>query len=252
MTDEVITPEPTEVEKQAMEMGWKPKEDFDPDTGKEWVSAETFVARKPLFEKIEKQSKELKTLREGLHAMKGQFETMSKSAYDKALSDLRKQRKEALANEDAEAALDLNNQIARMESEPPKQLELDLPEPDTSGNEVVLAWRTKNAWYGTNQELTAKADALGRTYVNMGMAPEDVLATVTKDIKKLYPENFKNPNREKASAVETKTNNSQPAGPKNDAPKLTPEEVEIMNKIVRTGVMTKEEYLKAYAETQGE
>ena len=42
----------SEVEIQAMEHGWKPKEQFDESSGKKWRSAEEFMDRKSLFDKI--------------------------------------------------------------------------------------------------------------------------------------------------------------------------------------------------------
>jgi cytochrome c556 len=84
MTDEVIVPsgtEPTEapveqapqrsdIETRALEMGWRPKEEFE-GSEDDFIDAKEFVRRKPLFEKIEHQSKELKQIKQALEACKG-------------------------------------------------------------------------------------------------------------------------------------------------------------------------------------
>lgn len=194
------------IEDQAREMGWRPREEFDDSSGKEWVSAEIFVARKPLIERIEKQSRELRDLKTGLEEFKKIHNKVAETEYNRALADLKRQRKEALAEEDAEKALDVNNQIVEMQkSGPPRQ------ETSQKGDPAVYqAWLAKNTWYTNDATLQAKANVLSRAYIGT-MSPEDILDQVTQDIKAMYPEKFRNTNRNKASAVETKTNQASPS-----------------------------------------
>ena len=91
------------VEDKAREMGWSPKEDFEGDESK-WVSAETFVARKPLFDKIESQSKYIKSVekstrqtQEALQALAEHHKKVALVAFKKELGDLKTQRRAALA-----------------------------------------------------------------------------------------------------------------------------------------------------------
>ena len=58
-------PELSPVEQKALEMGWRPKEEWTGEEG-DFISAETFVARKPLFDRIEHQNKELKQVKQYL------------------------------------------------------------------------------------------------------------------------------------------------------------------------------------------
>ena len=96
------TPEPTEVEKRAMEMGWKPRSEFDGEDDA-FIDAKEFVRRAPLFEKIETQSKQLKALERSIDALKQHYTAREEAAVKNAIKSLKEQRKEALSQGDGDA-----------------------------------------------------------------------------------------------------------------------------------------------------
>src|SRR5690349_15603602 len=97
-----------------MEMGWNPE--FDgPD--EDFIDAKEFVRRKPLFDKIEHQSKELKQVKTALEALKVYATTANETAYKKALSDLKSARKVALTEGDGDKFEIIDNQIKDAEKQ---------------------------------------------------------------------------------------------------------------------------------------
>ena len=58
-TPEQTAPELSPIEQKALEMGWRPKEEFEGEEA-DFIDATEFVRRKPLFEKIDTVGKELR------------------------------------------------------------------------------------------------------------------------------------------------------------------------------------------------
>jgi hypothetical protein len=99
------------------------------------------------------------------------------------------------------------------------------------------------------------ADQIGTAYAakNPETSPDDVLKYVEQRVRKLYPENFRNPNKERPSAVEgrTQTQATEKKDGISDYP-LTDEERKVMNTFVRQGIMTKDQYIKDLKSVKGE
>ncbi len=255
-TTEVITekaPELSPVEQRALEMGWRPKEEFDGDE-EDFIDAQEFVRRKPLFEKIEHVGKELKETRKALKALQEHHQKVKEAEYQNALKALKAEKKAALEEGDADALIEIDERLASVKAEEVAQRaqqaqEARAPHPN------FVQWVQKNQWYQSDVELRSVADQIGTAYAvkNPDVAPDDVLKYVEQRIKKLYPENFKNPNRERPSAVEGRT--STPATEKRDAVSdypLTDEERKAMNTFVRQGIMTKEQYIAELRAVKGD
>ena len=86
--------QPNAVESKAKDMGWRPLEDFDgnPD---EFIDAGEFVRRKPLFDKIETTTKQLKNVSKSLDYLKEHYQKVKETEYNRAIADLNAQRKTA-------------------------------------------------------------------------------------------------------------------------------------------------------------
>ena len=113
------------------------------------------------------------------------------------------------------------------------------------------AWVESNKWYEKNPEMREYADIIGQGYASKhkDIDPEDVLTYVTKEVKARFRDNFQNPNREKPSAVEGTPIASTAKG--KSSFELTEDERRVMNTFVRTGVMTKEEYIDQVKSMRG-
>lgn len=239
----------TEIEVEAMNHGWRPKEDFDANeanAGKKWRTAEEFMDRKSLFDKIDSQHREIKDLKRGLTGLAEHNAKIEKSAYDRALSDLRAERKIALEEGNLVRAEEIRDQIDdikdQKEAVQVQPVVTDLP-PE------VLQWREQNSWYERDLTLTSFADGLGQRLIRRGMAPAEVMAEVTRQVRENFPEKFRNPNKDNAPKMEAGTRRT----PKQDSFRLNPEEERVMRTLIRAGAPIKEdEYIAQIKKLRGE
>lgn len=231
------------VETQAMDSGWVPKEQYHGEEHK-WVDAGEFLRRGELFKKIEDQSKQLKDVRVALNEMKKLHSQVREVEYKRALDALRVQKKTALEEGDAEAVIAADERIDLVK-EQVSQLKVQesndqIVEPQTDHPEFAQ-WTTQNNWYNTSTPMKAFADALGRELSQAGNSPSEVLKKVAVEVRKEFPHKFKNPNQEKAGAVET--------GVQRNASRtnftLTDEQRRIMHTFVKTGALTEKEYIES-------
>ena len=253
VTPEPEHKEPSAIEQRALEMGWRPKEEFDGDED-DFIDATEFVRRKPLFEKIDHVGKELRETRKALKALQEHHQKVKEAEYQNALKQLRSEKKQALEDGDADQLIEIDDRIAEAKAAEVVQRNQAIAEARAPHPNFV-AWVNKNQWYQSDVELRTTADQIGTAYAakNPEINPDDVLKYVEQRIKKLYPENFKNPNRERASAVEarTSTTTSEKKNGIDDYP-LTDDERRVMNTFVRAEIMTKEEYIRDLKAVKGE
>lgn len=239
-------------EQRALEMGWRPKEEFEGNE-EDFIDATEFVRRKPLFEKIDNVGKELRETKKALKALQAHHEKVKEAEFQHALKSLREEKKVALEAGDADRLIEIDDQIADAKAQEVvnrnRQVqEAAVPHPN------FIQWAARNPWYRTNAELTVVADQIGTAYAasNPTLSPDDVLKYVEQRVKKLYPENFSNPNKTRPSAVEggTSTPSKKPADDISNYP-LTDDERRVMMTFVRQGIMTKEQYINDLKKVKG-
>ena len=230
------------VEDRAREQGWRPKEEFDGEPSK-WVSAETFVAKGELIDRIESLGKKLKDSEKTIKMLSEHHTKVKESEFKRAVEFLKSQKKAAYESGDVDRIIELDDKIAEVRDtqKAQKQQEAVNAEPET--HPAFQSWVSENKWYEKNSEMRSDADAFGEAYArnNPDKTPTEVLEFVTRKIKKAYAEEFQNPNRNRPSGVEGGSGNRQ--GASRDSFTLTEEESRVMNTFVRNGVMTKEEYI---------
>lgn len=235
-------PQYTEVEQRAMEQGWVPEDQYN-GSGK-WRTAEDFLDRGELFAKIDEQNRRIKGMENTLHAAKVHLDNVRKTEYNRALVALRAEKKQALADGDADAVIAAEDQIEATKAEfvqeqfraqQAQQAQANQPNP------ALVAWVNKNQWYQTDRVMRIFADEIGRELAAEGIAdPKTLLDEVERRTKKEFPHKFQNPNRAKPGAVEGGGNKG---GQSRDSFQLTAEETQAMNRFVKSGLMTREEYI---------
>lgn len=235
------------IEEQAREMGWLPKEEYEAgerDPAK-WVPAEIFVARAPLFEKIDQETKanrylrkEVDNLKTVVHELKGHTDLARREGYKRAMEELKLAKRTALAEEDLIRADEIQDRIDDLKEEVKATPQ---PTPQQPPAEFV-EWSAQNQWYKLEPEMRKYADAVGIVAHNDGMSPSEVLRHVTEEVRKKYPEKFRNPMKDKAPAVETQPTSG--GAPKKSKFTPTPEQEAIAKRFAATGVMTVEQYYK--------
>jgi hypothetical protein len=243
----VVEHSPTEL--KAIESGWVPKEDFQGDEHK-WVEAGEFLRRGELFKKIEDQGKQLKDVRSALNEMKKLNSQIQEVEYKRALDTLKAQKKAALEDGDADAVIAADDRID-MVKEQQKEMQRQSPvaqSDEGSEHPEFVAWTEQNNWYKSSTPMKAFADALGQELARAGNSPSEVLKKVAAEVRKEFPNKFRNPNQDKAGAVEGGAGRGVSTSGKFT---LSDEERSVMNKFVRQGVMTEKEYVEQLKKVRG-
>lgn len=248
VTPEVAPQAPT-VEEIAREMGWNPEHD-----GPDKIDAAEFVRRKPLFDKIKQQGKELKEIRRMLEKVTTTSKMMSEAQYRRGIADAEKRMKAA------EDTLDIN--AFKQAATDKAQLEHGLQQ--IAAPEIppeVAEWCDKNPWFDSNEMMQADALAYREQYVRVHPnAPiTKVLAYVEQKIKKDYPEAFEaeRPKKQEAKPSTPPVESGGNSGGKADPyaklkSAMSAEEKRIMKQFIGPGKMSEAEYLEQYATVRGD
>lgn len=229
---------PSEIEQKAMEMGWRPRDEFN-GSDDDFIDAKEFVRRKPLFDKIEHSSREVKELRKALDALKTHYTTVKESEYNRALSTLKAARKDALTNGDGDQFEAIDQEIKRVEQEAVSVKQIDEVQPEPVQHPEFVGWLNRNPWYNSTPYMRQFADQVGLKLKGQ-MPPAEVLKEVEKAVKQEFPQKFRNPNKESAPNVDSSDGKS---GAKSGGFELSEQERRIMNTLVRTNQITKEKYI---------
>lgn len=251
-------PQRSETEQRAMEQGWRPKDEFQGDPER-FIDAGEFLRRGELFDKIDQQNRalrhqdqELKNVKQTLDQFKQHHANVEKAAYDRAIADIKKQRKEALADGDVDKFDQLETRMEQLKDERDKfvqNIQAQARQPKQEVPQVapeLQAWVAKNKWYETDVIMQGAADRYGTELAKQGIAPEEVLRRVEAKIKEEFPHKFTNPNRDRASAVDTPARNGGTGTKSNYQPSEA--ERQIAKNFVRAGLYkTEREY---YAELE--
>ena len=237
------TPQESESETRARAQGWVPKEEWS-GAGK-WRDAETFLDRGELFDKIERQRKDLQDLRKNQAAFASHLETVRKAEFARAMSVLREEKKAAYTDGNPDAILAAEDKMRALEAQAYAAQQQVVVQPQVSSEppQEFIEWQGRNSWYSpSNRAMVDFADAEGhRLQAQGGLSPQQILQEVETRVRREFPHKFTNPNRSKPGAVEASGN--RPSNAKEDYP-LTDDQRNVMNRLIRSGTMTKEDYIK--------
>lgn len=238
------------VEQEARAAGWVPKEEYNGDEHK-WVDAGEFLRRGELFSKIEKQNKELKDVRKALQQLAEHNAKIKDIAYKEAIETLKAQKKQALEEGDADALIEIDEKILETKEAQKAEQAAQKAQLKQEAQELhpeFAAWVNRNDWYSKFAPMRAFADSLGAELAAQGKSPSEVLKEVEKQVKEEFPQRFRNPNKDKPSAVES---GGGKAG-KQSYGGYEPTDIErqIAKRFVRQGAFKSEaEYFKQLAES---
>lgn len=233
----------TSIEEKAISMGWRPKEQFEGDE-EEFIDAKEFVRRQPLFDRIESQNKQLKNVTKALEALKTHYTRVEEAAVQKAINQLKAQRKSALADGDGDSFELFDDEIKKAEQQL-SAIEQVKNKPIVEEEVVHPEWQSfqsRNPWYNTTGYMRKFADEIGADLASKGIAPVEVLKQVEQAVRKEFPHKFVNPNKENAPTVEQGRGGPKPAGKDSDS-FMNEQERKVMNDLVRSGLLTKEKYI---------
>jgi hypothetical protein len=239
-------PEADEVETLAMELGWRPKGEFD---GDEFVSAKDYILKsRDIQDTMRTHNKDLKRklseLDSSVAELKSHNERVYKAEVSKLKSELKtlkKEKVEAISEGDVDRVDALDEQIDGVKEaikEPPNK---------SASNPEFDEWVAENEWYKKDLEMAQYADVIADQH--QGAPFGRMLKLVTAKVKEMYPEKFEKTKQPPGSPVEGSTKRTVTS--KFTEADLTPAQKDIMNQFVRQGIMTKKQYIADIEKTQG-
>jgi hypothetical protein len=241
-----------DIEAQARDNGWVPKEDFEANPhneGKKWRTAEEFMDRKSLFDKIDDQHREIRKLQQGYNALQQHSQQIEQKTRERLLKELREEKALAVKEGDVVKIEEIRDRIEEVKEMP--VVPVMTPQVDTAGVEKFNSWKNQNQWYDSNQEMRAFADAYGVAKHQEGkLTREEILVEVSKAVKMAFPQKFRNANKETAPPIEESTNRKSTS---NRGVQLDEMQEKIWKDLSRAGVpslkdpskkMTREEYIE--------
>lgn len=243
---------------KAQEKGWRPIDQWQGDPA-DWVDAKEFLGRQSLFDKISNLKSELQSQRRAfdndMKNIKAYISQMSEVEYQRALRELKSQKRVAIDDRDADAVEQIDKQIQTVEeSRATVKAQTQQPVDNREVQEKFAEWKGRNQWYVQDTELKEEADQIGIGYgaKHPNASVEQVFAHVEKQIKKLFPEKFGGSTKvsdttSNAPAVEgggiNKNSNPRPRTDRLTEADLTPPQRNMMQSMLRQKLMTKEQFL---------
>lgn len=238
----------SDVEQRAMEQGWVPEDQWQ-GTGK-WRSAEDFLDRGELFSKIEQEKRQRQRLEAVVEDLKKHHKQVREVEFKRAIAMLKEEKKNALEVGDAERVVEIDEQIAETKEAQRTAQQEPAPQVEEAPNPHFVAWLNRNGWYNTDTAMKVFADEVAKRTAFAGERnPRVILEEVEKAVKKEFAHKFTNPNRAKPNAVEGTGGKGK--SQTKDTFQLTDEETRVMNRFVKAGVMTKDEYIAEIKSTRG-
>lgn len=228
-------------EEQAKNQGWKPKDEWEGDEDK-WRPAKEFIERGEIFNKMDTINKELKETRKALKMLQEHHTKVKETEFKRAVDELKQMQKKHLEDGNSDGYLETTELLTDLKAEQKAREVVEQNKP-AQVDPRFTKWVDENKWYTQNPEMRKYADSIGIGYANSnaGVSPEEVLEYVEQEVKERFKSKFVNPNRSKPSAVESSKTAVSSTSNKFE---LSDDERRVMNTFVRTGVMTKEEYIE--------
>jgi hypothetical protein len=197
-----------QTEARARAMGWTPKDEFKGDPAK-WRDAGEFVERGerevPLLRaqnrRLEAKIGELSTT---VREMGDYLTKTEQRAYDRAIADLKQQRKDALAAGDGDAFDKADEQLEQLKRDAAAKAAQRADKKDDGGADPVYTeWESRNTWL-KDAELSDYAEFAAQKLRAGGekATGAEFLDLVAAKVKAQFPAKFTNPRRESAQAVE--------------------------------------------------
>lgn len=237
----------TDSEKAAMAQGWVPEDQYDGSA--KWRTAEDFLDRGELFAKIDEQKRRASALEGTLHEVKRHLKVVRETEYKRAINQLLANKKNALDEGDSERVVAIDEQMNTVKADAARSLQaMDQPIQVSQTHPQLQVWINRNPWYEQDVAMRTYADNYGTNLAARGMTDiREILQEVERSTKKEFSNKFTNPNRSRPGSVEgggAKGNQSR------DSFQLNEAETKMMNRFVRAGVMTKDQYIADIKEAE--
>ena len=243
-------------ENKARKNGWLPEDGWHGDAA-DWVDFKEFNLRGELMGRINEQSSIINHLTNKVDdrdtALKDMSELQSKiseQSYKKALNDLLSQKKEALAEDNYDQVVDIDEEISDLKDAKPKPVEAEEASTvDDKPPQEIIDWLAKpeQSWYHTDKTLRLLAEGFAVEFQqdNPNIPPLELIDKVNIRIRKEMPHKF-NTSGDVDTGGEYSSNTTRKRG--NGAASfsdLNEEQKAACLRFERLGTLTKEEYIKS-------
>lgn len=249
----------SEVELRAMEQGWKPLDQWEGDPA-EHRSAREYLDRGELLGVIKATKGELRELKNALRYMSEHQRKVHQSAYEQALSDLRKQKVDAIERGDGQKVVELDDRIQEHQQAIQTIRRAPAPVSEQDVSPTFENWLTRNQWYQTDPAKQAWANELavsfGRTKKAAGepVQEQELYDYITKEYRRIFVEPLRakappapDGGSKTAGAKATVTANASPESRlKTITAGLDPEDRRAVEKMIREGFVTVEQFVKDF------
>jgi hypothetical protein len=256
------SPPAEDIEREARSQGWVDESEFrgNPD---HWMDAETYVKRaqelNPILKKnnealnyrVSSLSSELAETKRTMAEFKAYHEGVEKRAYERALAELKSQKKEAVASGDGEKVVELDDRIAELRDRRPQEPEPPKVKSDPMQDPAFRGWIDANPWYMNSKAMAGAANQIAydlrQERPDLGFA--DFLTEVTRRVREEFPEKFSNQRRSAPAAVEgagAKVLDMAARRRERRFEDLPKEAQEACARFEKNGMCTREEYVKNY------
>lgn len=215
--------QPSEAEARARRMGWHPKDEYEASgrDASRWVSAEDFIARgeaelpvlrdrnRNLDKKVGNLEKKLDEGHALLRDLVASQAAREKKAVEKAISELKAERRAASQAGDTERVEALSTEIEETQAAAAAAKPVEQRQEQARANvpQEVVDWAEANPWFNTNRAMHAIAVAhygdLLENPATKKLNETEKLARVKAEVVKRFPEAFANSRRSEAPAVES-------------------------------------------------
>lgn len=250
---EPVAPQLSPAEEKARSQGWVSEEEWI-EQGKEaddWVDAKQFVFRGELMQRIQQQSKQLHEstgkidqLTKALQKMGEMNSKIAEEQYKKALQTLKRQKAEALSDEDHDAVVEIEDRIDEIKEAQKALKEENEAKPNPTAPSIppeFTTWITENSWYNTDPVLKSVADTIGSSYAaqHPDLPAAEVLDYVARQVKIEMPHKFGGRKPQGPAVIEKGGRPNTPGGkkPKFTAKDLDDEQLKIGKTFVDTGAL---------------
>ena len=244
-------------EKRARRGGWRPKDEWK-GNAKDWIDADEFnkngdrIASK-LHSKIDHQSEQLTKQQNMIKELIKAQGSMQKKANEKALANLKADRREAIELGDADAVDTLDEQIEDVKQEN-KAIDANEPKADEPRIDVEVSdWVSENSsWFNPNNpgmyDFAIQQEAAERQN-DPNADSGEIMRRVTDAVQGEFPHRFKS---SKKAAKSSKPRRSPVEGGKSSVrgsgevrfSDFPPEVQQMAEYFEKNKIMTKREYLK--------
>lgn len=179
----------SEVELRAMDMGWKPLDQWEGDKS-DHRSAKEYIDRGELLGKLKQTNTELRELKAMVSTLSEHNRRVHEEAYKQAIVDLKKAKVEALRNEDHEAVVNIDEQLASRKQElqvvqTTPRIQPQAPE----ASPVFQDWLSKNSWYTQDEAMQfwANGEAIKYAKTSGRVDEAEIYKHLHEAVRKEFP-----------------------------------------------------------------